>query len=432
MDTRIEDATGPVGPRGRTPVSLGKRFKYVIAITAPPGARVYVPANPALGPVRVLDVKREVQAATDGKPGSERHIYTLIPVRIGPERVGAMEIPYELSGGKAGVVKVKGLKLRVRGRLENDQDPALGAQPKPAQVTTENWLLITLLGTLLVMLFSAVLTLVVLRILRDRLVAALPKPPPPPPNLLAYGRLGQLAGAEIPATEKLAEVTDVLREYLGGRYGFDGLEMTTVEMMRELADVDLKEISPHEIRVFLDDADLVKFAKSSPTDAEAEARIPTVRRVVDVTWEEPEVEVVDVPQFEPASNVERLKAGLIDCIFFFVPSAALTTTLLIGGHVTWAWLGGVMMGLLFLTRDLIGAGSPGKRLFGLRVVNVNEAHQTLSLGQRLGRNVILAFAPIGLPIEGLVLGYSPFDERLGDRWSGTGVVRPTVLRGNKG
>ena len=298
ISARIESPQGGSGPRGRTPVMLGERFKYIIEVTAPSGARVYVPGKPALGPVRVLDVKREVKPAAAGQPMSERHVFTLIAVRMGPERINAVEVPYELVGGQAGVVKLESVKLRVRGRLANEQDPALGAQPEPATVTTKNWLLIIIFGVLVVMLFSTVLTLIVLRLLRDRLVAALPKPPPPPPNLLAYQRLASLQETEMPPEEKLSQVTDVLREYLGGRYGFDGLEMTTVEMMYELESVDLKEVSPHEIRVFLDDADLVKFAKSAPTEEEATERIPVVSRVVDVTWEEPEIEELDIPEYE--------------------------------------------------------------------------------------------------------------------------------------
>lgn len=424
----VEGGSKTTDRHGRVEVDLGKPFSYIVDVTAPQGARVYVPANPDLGPVRVLDYKREVKAPGADKAQSERHIFKVMPVRIGPERVGAMEVPFEMGEDDAGVKKLKGVKIRVRGHLTNEQNPALEAKVTPQPVTTRNWALIYLIGILGLVIISALLTLLVLRILRDRLIAALPGPPPPPPHLLAYRQLAALTGTEDPPESKLSAVTDVLREYLGGRYGFDGLEMTTTEMMVQLENVDLKTITKPEIQTLLDDADLVKFAKSQPTDEEAEAKIPMVKNVVDVTWEEPEEEEVSGPQFEPATSSQRLKAGLLDVIFFSVPGIAVSASVWLSGHEAWAWLGGVVFCLLLFTRDLFGAGSPGKRLFGLKVAHAADAHAPVSTSARLGRNALLLLGPIGLPIETMVLAYNPFSTRLGDRMSDTHIVRPTELK----
>jgi hypothetical protein len=59
-----------------------------------------------------------------------------------------------------------------------------------------------------------------------------------------------------------------VRKYLGGRYGFDGLESTTREILQVLRRV-VPSVAPlDEIHAFLRQADLVKFARLTPTPEE--------------------------------------------------------------------------------------------------------------------------------------------------------------------
>ena len=88
----------------------------------------------------------------------------------------------------------------------------------------------------------------------------------------------------------------------------------------------------------------------------------------------------------------------------------------------WAWVGAVAAGLYLLVRDLGGPGSPGKVLFGLRVVCTDELQSAPSKGARLVRNGLLLFAPVGLPMEALVLVHHPLRSRIGDLWARTEVV----------
>jgi hypothetical protein len=60
----------------------------------------------------------------------------------------------------------------------------------------------------------------------------------------------------------------VVRRYLGERYGFDGLECTT----REITGVLRRVVPPitvlGEVEAFLREADLVKFARLTPSEEE--------------------------------------------------------------------------------------------------------------------------------------------------------------------
>lgn len=117
-----------------------------------------------------------------------------------------------------------------------------------------------------------------------------PVPPPPPPRPaweIALERLDEVRHAGLLATRRYVEyfdrTTDALRQYLGARYGFDGLESTTDEIVAALGKADLAGASLPEIATLLSGSDLVKFAKSTPTDEECVAALDTAERIVRAT-----------------------------------------------------------------------------------------------------------------------------------------------------
>lgn len=102
-----------------------------------------------------------------------------------------------------------------------------------------------------------------------------PKPPPPPPRPpweTALEELRDLRAAELVKNERFVEhyerVSHVVRRYCGDRYGFDGLESTTREMLSVLRRVVPPIRVLDEIERFLRHADLVKFARLTPTPEE--------------------------------------------------------------------------------------------------------------------------------------------------------------------
>jgi hypothetical protein len=119
-----------------------------------------------------------------------------------------------------------------------------------------------------------------------------PPPPPRPPWEVALEQLDEIRTSGLVETERYADlfdrVSDTIRQYLGARYGFDGLESTTTEVLAELANVHIggfeafdDERSRGEARSpgyrafeeFLGECDLVKFAKVAATREAATALV---------------------------------------------------------------------------------------------------------------------------------------------------------------
>ena len=72
--------------------------------------------------------------------------------------------------------------------------------------------------------------------------------------------------------EYYTELTDVLRAYIKGRFGFNAQEMTSSEIIDKLLEVNDKEAIKDLRELFLT-ADLVKFAKHTPLMNENDANL---------------------------------------------------------------------------------------------------------------------------------------------------------------
>ena len=394
-------------------MKLGERFTVVLKVKRPQGTQVFVPSSPDLSPFKL----RGYIPPTDASGGpTEEHRYELVALRLGPRRVPRIEITYRLPNGTSGALQTERMKVFVASHMQNDQERVLSPPPSPVPVKATNWGLLWFLSVIGAAAAAALLTLIVLRLLRNRLVEGGLRKPVLPPNELALAKLNALDASGDTAASRYAETIDVLREYLGGRFRFDGLESTTAELKIHLGRSDL-DTSSYELTLHIvEEADLIKFAKMTPGDDEAKTVIAQVRDVVLHTWIEPDPsdDQPEVKRLESATRSERLKAGFLDGLVFGLPCFAVFVGLWLQGLLMLGWVPIALFSLLMLGRDALGGGSLGKRLLGLRIASRDESQSLPSLRERLGRNIMLVLAPIGVPIEALVLTYNPVLERLGD------------------
>jgi hypothetical protein len=165
------------------------------------------------------------------------------------------------------------------------------AQPKPnppPRVQREEWVALErglYWGAVGVALGGALAWLIHRWVKRPR-----PTPPPPPPRPpweIAIERLDEVRHAGLLETKRFAEffdrVNDAVRECLGTRFGFDGLESTTFETLSALRRIPYFRVPLPEVAAFLQDCDLVKFADVTPTLEECERALVDAEKVVRAT-----------------------------------------------------------------------------------------------------------------------------------------------------
>ncbi len=131
-----------------------------------------------------------------------------------------------------------------------------------------------------------------------------PPPPPRPPWEVALEELDEVRHAGLLDVKRYSEyfdrTSDAIRRYLGARFGFDGLESTTDEILEALrkqgagfirfdvpAGADgggpAPGISYERIARFLRECDLVKFANLTPTPEQCAAAITEGEAIVRAT-----------------------------------------------------------------------------------------------------------------------------------------------------
>ncbi len=133
-----------------------------------------------------------------------------------------------------------------------------------------------------------------------RLMAKLGKPvmglfkakPPVPPHVAAFAALKVLRDEQLWQSGEYkgyySRLTDILREYISGRYGIAAMEMTSMEIIAAAKELELPRRCEMELQELLRDADLVKFAKAELGATLNEKYFETTRLFVDLT--KPEIE----------------------------------------------------------------------------------------------------------------------------------------------
>jgi len=220
------------------------------------GARLTSHPDPAHGDRVTTTLELPLLALPD-TPG--RHVLTLPPLPISIAR----------ASGEVATVCTHQHKITVDDPTAETSDPKPKGNPPP-RMQREEWTALkraVIYGSVGIVA-GALLAWLVARWLR-RPRPAPPPPPPRPPWEVAFEKLDEVRHAGLLATHRYGEyydrVGDAVREYFGARYGFDGLECTTDEMLKQLARSALVGVTMPEIATFLEQCDLVKFARMTPT-----------------------------------------------------------------------------------------------------------------------------------------------------------------------
>ncbi|MDP2920908.1 MAG: hypothetical protein Q8O12_00870 [Candidatus Omnitrophota bacterium] len=83
--------------------------------------------------------------------------------------------------------------------------------------------------------------------------------------------------------EYYIRLSDIIRLYIENRYRIFAMDRTTWELFQEMKSRDIKRQHAEEINSFLEDCDMVKFAKYKPGEKEIEDIYKKAEEIVDLT-----------------------------------------------------------------------------------------------------------------------------------------------------
>ena len=274
----------------RNTAHVGDAIGLTVTAVAKKGVPVNLPNVVELDPFSVLD---RAETETDLGDGRVKREFTLkiAAYEPGPQTVPAVEVTYIGGNGEVRQTRTQPIELKIASLTANEPEPQLKEDAGPVVVMKQDLRLVYIAGGLLAAALGALITWLIVRRMRQRVIVR-PGPPPRPAHEIALERLDRLGayGFLENADNRpfYFAVSEIIRDYLGGRFGFDSLELTTDELMTELQRHAGRELVLAEIGRWLQACDLVKFAKTSPTAQEARGTLEVAIRIVESTRPRPE------------------------------------------------------------------------------------------------------------------------------------------------
>lgn len=280
----------------RTTLTIGDQLHFTLTLKHSPDLKL-----DSLNLKEELN-KFEVRDSTVITKAGKREIatqyrFTLVPWQVGKLEIPSLVINYNDKEGRQKSVFSDPIKIEVKSVLGQVSD-STDIKGLKAQMNLGRSLWFYLLVTLALLALGTGLTLYLL----NRRKKKLTKPEIiRTPWELALEELFNLREAHrsgrIPVKEYYFYLTEILRGYLERRFGIPLLESTTTEIRAQLERNYLSPESKKSLLQFLEQSDLIKFAKVLPETQRLTSDWELAYQIVQET----------IPKIEPAQIIEEVR-----------------------------------------------------------------------------------------------------------------------------
>ena len=269
-------------------VRLGEPFVYRITVHHPPGQRWELRTPRDLGGYELIEQSR---TRSDGKTESTTtYLLKMALFELGGHVLPTLTFDVVDATG-AGVARIDGPDIEGKSSLPKDVDQ-LGAKLadiKPNEdVPVRSWRLLWWLAGAVA---AAALIWLGVRAWRARPRRPVPAAPPLPLEERSLLALATLESETLPERGLQREfhfrLNGIVRGYLGERFGFDALECTSGELLREVDKRALPGVDPDGLREFVDQCDVARYARGEVPVPACAGALGYARTLVEVTRPRP-------------------------------------------------------------------------------------------------------------------------------------------------
>lgn len=226
----------------------------------------------------------KVTAAPPKEVGGQMQTVLSAPVTMfttGSHRVNAVSIEYRDAAGNKQKATTPELVVPVQSVLSAKAEPRDVKAPVP-------YPFVFALPAWAWALIAAFVGGLIWLALRRRPVAVAVAPPPPPPDVEAFQRIDGLLTENLIRAGQVKEfcdrISDILRHYLGRRFGLASMGDTSYELLESLErQTPMPQEDRNQLASFLESCDLAKFAKAQPDEQQMMGLVESARGLVTKT-----------------------------------------------------------------------------------------------------------------------------------------------------
>lgn len=275
-------------------ILIGEQAKIKLQVSMDANKRAIFPVytDTLVRGVEIIDVaKSDTQLLNGGKRALITQEYTVTSFDSALYYLPPMEVTVDNEKYRSKALALKVYSVNVPLDPENPEQFFGPKTVMQAPFAWEDWYGLMACGILIIPI-GILLVYLIMRFFDNKpIIRKVKIEPKLPPHQLAMQEIERIKNEKAwqkgETKEYYTKLTDALRTYIKGRFGFNALEMTSTEIIDKLLEMKDKE-AISDLRELFQTADLVKFAKHNPLMNENDANLINAIDFINETKEKEE------------------------------------------------------------------------------------------------------------------------------------------------
>jgi len=265
-------------------ITIGDRIKYEVILEYDNGVEIEpYAAGKNLGEFEIKDYKIEASQKTKSGKLVSKDIYTIATFTTGEFTIPGLKIKYKDLSKQEKEISSDEIKIKVESIKPgpNDKDD-IRPLKSPAEIKGKFSVWIFVIFILLIVSIAAFIYFKKKKEKEDK-----PALPPVPAEEIAKNALKALKEMKLIekglVKEYYIKLSDIIRTYIENRYRIFAMDRTTWELFQEMRSKRIERLCVDKINYFLEDCDMVKFAKYTPIQKEIEEAYAKAEEIIEIT-----------------------------------------------------------------------------------------------------------------------------------------------------